>query len=208
MNRHPLSVIDVPWACPGKASLRARALATPAPKLDSLIRFPRLCPLTGWAGWHDGCDGQDYQRGVSPMPRLGVLDDEFDQLSQGCVGEGQGARRKSFIEAVNHCRLQDRGCVSAQRCKGVITVPSHLASRYMRQPLTSRGSPSPSLKLLENAQFTYPVLQSLTLWRRTYNVTVLTLFFADFVVLARYSFTKVNVKVLQSLVLILSVFLH
>lgn len=59
MNRHPLSVIDVPRACPGKASLLARALAAPAPKLDSLIRFPWLCPLTGRAGWHDGCDGQD-----------------------------------------------------------------------------------------------------------------------------------------------------
>lgn len=65
------------------------------------------------------------------MPRLGVPDDEFDQSSQGRVGEGQGARRESFIEAVNHRRLQDRGCVSALRCKGVITVPSHLASRYM-----------------------------------------------------------------------------
>lgn len=41
-------------------------------------------------------------------------------------------RRVSLIEAVNHCLLQDRGCVSAQRCTGVITIPSHLASRYMR----------------------------------------------------------------------------
>lgn len=65
------------------------------------------------------------------MPRLGVPDDEFDQSLQGRVGEGQGARRESFIGAVNHCRLQDRGCVSAQRCIEVITVPSHLASRYI-----------------------------------------------------------------------------
>lgn len=129
MNRHPLSVIDVPWACPGRASLLAWVFA---PQLDCLIRFPRLCPLMGWAGWHDGCDGQDYQRGVSPRPAWGAPDDGFDQSLQGCVGGGQGVRRESLIEAVNHSRLQDRGCVSAQRCTGVITIPSHLASRYMR----------------------------------------------------------------------------
>lgn len=31
--------------------------------------------------------------------------------------------------------------------------------------MTSRGSPSPSLKWFENAQFPYPVLHSLVLWR-------------------------------------------
>lgn len=48
------------------------------------------------------------------MPCLGVPDDEFDHSLQGRVGEGQGARCKSFIEAVNHWRLQDSGCVCTE----------------------------------------------------------------------------------------------
>jgi len=77
------------------------------------------------------------------VPRLGGgvhPDDGFDQSSRGRVGGGQvgggergrGRRRESLIEAVNHRGSQDRGCVSAQSCTGVITIPSLLASRYMR----------------------------------------------------------------------------
>lgn len=76
--------------------------------------------------------GSIVRGGCHPCPAWGAPDDGFDQSSQGRVGGGQGVRLQSLIEAVNHCRLQDRGCVSAQRCTGVITIPSHLASRYMR----------------------------------------------------------------------------
>lgn len=76
--------------------------------------------------------GRIIRGGCHPCPALGAPDDGFDQLSQGHVGGGHGARCESLIEAVNHCRLQDRGCVSAHRCTGVITIPSPLASRYMR----------------------------------------------------------------------------
>lgn len=62
------------------------------------------------------------------MPCLGVPGDEFDHCLRGRVGMGQRTPCKSFIEAVNHWRW----AVSAQRCIGVITAPSHLASRYMR----------------------------------------------------------------------------
>ena len=84
------------------------------------------------------------------MPCLGVPDDEFDRPLRGRVGEGQGVQRESFIEAVNHCRLQDRGCVFAQRCIEVITVPSHLASRYMRLCTTTdlTWQPFTSLKIV------------------------------------------------------------
>lgn len=76
--------------------------------------------------------GRIIRGGCHPGTALGAPDDGFDQLSQGHVGGGHGARCKSLIEAVNHWRLQDRGCVSAHRCTGVITIPSPLASRCMR----------------------------------------------------------------------------
>lgn len=77
-----------------------------------------------WAGLSEG--------GVSPMPySVGHQTMGLTKSLQGCVGRGQGARRRALIEAVNHGRLQDRGCDCAQRCTGVITIPSHLASRYM-----------------------------------------------------------------------------
>lgn len=71
MNRHPLSVIDVPPARSANASLPAPVLAARAPQLDGLIRFPRLCPLAGRRGQDDGCDGQDYRRGRHPCPACG-----------------------------------------------------------------------------------------------------------------------------------------
>lgn len=71
MNRHPLSVIDVPCACPGKASLLARALAAPASKLDSLIRFPRLCPLMGEQGGMMDVMGRISRGGCHPCPAWG-----------------------------------------------------------------------------------------------------------------------------------------
>lgn len=72
--------------------------------------------------------------GVSPMPPPeGHQTMGLTSRGGGRVGGRQGgARRESLIEAVNHCRLQDRGCVCARRSTGVITIPSHLASRYMR----------------------------------------------------------------------------
>lgn len=75
--------------------------------------------------------GRIIRGGCHPCPAWGAPDDGFDQSSRGRVGGGQGVRPQRLIEAVNHCRLQDRGCVSAQRRAGVITIPSHLASRYM-----------------------------------------------------------------------------
>lgn len=83
MNRHPLSVIDIPPACPGTANFLGLVLAGLAPQLDHLIRFPWLCPLVRFSEWHDGCDRQDYQKGVSPVPSRGgrAPDDGSDQLS-------------------------------------------------------------------------------------------------------------------------------
>lgn len=132
MNQHLLSVIDILRASPGRASLSGLVLASPAPQLDRLIRFPQLCPLVGWAGWHDGCDRQDYQGGVTHTSPAGYQTVGLTTCHGGQVGGGQGVLCESLIEAVNHWRLQDRGCISAQRGTGVITIPSHLASRYMR----------------------------------------------------------------------------
>lgn len=76
--------------------------------------------------------GRIIRGGCHPCPAWGAPDDGFDQSSQGRVGGGQGARLETLTEAVNHCCLQYRDCVSAQRYTGVITIPSNLASRYMR----------------------------------------------------------------------------
>lgn len=106
----------------------------------------------------------------------GARDDGFDQSSQGRVGGGvKGARRQTLSEAVNHRGLQDRGRVAAQRCRGVITIPSHLASRYMRLLATAdlTCNHSPSLRLFEKALFAYPVLHPLIPQRWTRSVTVL-----------------------------------
>lgn len=133
------------------------------------------------------------------MPGLGVPDDEFDQSSQGRVGEGQGARRESFIEAVNHCRLQDRGCVSAQRCKGVITVPSRLASRYMRLFTTTdlTWQPFTIFKIVGKCSISISCPSFTNPLKRDSQCNCFNGFN-----LACYSFTKVDVKFLQSLILL------
>lgn len=72
-------------------------------------------------------------KGVSPIPCLcGTRQWVWPLVTMGQVGRGHGVLCESLIEAVSHWCLQARGCISAQRCTGVITIPSHLASRYMR----------------------------------------------------------------------------